>query len=213
MNKLLLPIISLVLSFSTIADESPFSIALGQKTLGIDMDGYKTHGTKLESVFALSDAIYAKLAYNQTPYLSYSFEYTSFMNASSAGRVNIGHNFNDMDLKGDTQEFKVKIKPNNYLSVQAQYTFRVDKTVRPYLFTGLSYISSDITHEYIAKIDGIKSASNAYTESDTSTGILYGAGLDIRVYNSLSFIFDYRIQQDIAGQPADEVNAALKYRF
>jgi hypothetical protein len=43
--------------------------------------------------------------------------------------------------------------------------------------------------------------------------VLYGAGLDIRIYQNFSILFDYRIQQDIADQPVDEMSGAFKYQF
>ena len=212
MNKIVLAISSLTLSFNIMAD-SPFSMAIGQKTLHTDMSGYETNGSTLQGVTASSNAIYANIAYNQTPSLSYSFEYASFIGSNAAAAVHKNISFNGSTLEEDTQEFKVTVEPNTYLSFHSQYSFRIDKTVRPYLFAGLSYISADIEEEYIAKDNGITTKDERLVISETSTGLTYGAGLDIRIYNGLSFIFDYRIQQNIAEQPADEINGSFKYRF
>ena len=70
-----------------------------------------------------------------------------------------------------------------------------------------------IKEAYIAKENDITTKGERSAISETSTGLAYGAGVDIRIYKGLSFIFDYRIQQNIAEQSADEINGSFKYRF
>jgi len=213
LNKILLAFASVTLSLNAIADDSPFSIAIGQKTLHTDMSGYQINEQSLEGVTASANAIYTNISYNQTPSLSYSFEYASFIGANAAEAVYKNISFNGSTLEEDTEELKVTIEPNTYLSLQSQYTFRIGKTVKPYLFAGLSYISSDIEQEYIATENDITTNNERSVITDTSTGLTYGAGLDIRIYKNISFIFDYRIQQTIADQSSDEMNGSFKYRF
>lgn len=213
MNKLLLPILSLALSVPAISQESPFSISVGQKTMHTDMKGFTTNGLILEGVTASSNAIYTSISYNQTPSLSYAFEYASFIGSNAAEAVYQTLRYDGTTFQDETSEYKVKVEPSNYFSLHAHYAFRVDKTVRPYLFAGLSYISADIEHENFASKNGVTTKNERFVESDTSIGVLYGAGLDIQIYQNFSFIFDYRIQQDIADQPVDEMSGAFKYRF
>lgn len=213
MNKILLTSISLLLSSTINAEESPFSISLGQKTIHTEIDGYQAQGQTLAGVVASSSAIYTNISYNHTPSLSYSFEYASFSGANTAEVTYTNTSFDGTTLNEETEKFKVKMEPSLYLSIHSQYTFRVDKTVRPYIFAGLSHISADINYEYIEIQNDLTTQNESNTDSYSSTGLTYGAGVDIQIYNSFSLIFDYRIQQDIADQPADEISGSFKYRF
>lgn len=218
LKKIFLPAISLVLSFSVMADESPFSISVGLKDLHIDMNGYEANDRTLEGVETSLNAIYANASYNQTPSISYSIEYAVFKDSETI-ESNSEIYSSSVTPEGDfistesSSNFKVSVKPINYLSVFSQYTFRVKKTVRPYILAGLSHISADIKHNYVATNNGITTISERFKESESSIGLMYGIGLDIDVYNEISFILDYRVQQDIADQATNEINASFKYEF
>jgi opacity protein-like surface antigen len=208
----------LALSFPSLAEESPLSISVGMKNLQIDMHGYEANNRELIVVETALDAIYVNASYYQTSSISYSIEYASFSSSETVIN-NSGSIIFDVTAEGDfiseesSSEFEVQVNPTNYLSIYSQYTFRIKDTVRPYLLAGLSHISADIKHSYVETKNDITVANEKFSISESSKGLMYGAGLDIKVYNKISFIFDYRVHQDIADQATNEINAAFKYRF
>ncbi|MGK0444593.1 MAG: opacity protein-like surface antigen [Bermanella sp.] len=111
------------------------------------------------------------------------------------------------------EAFSSNVKPKQYLSWQTQYTFRPTKTVRPIVLAGLTYLKADLIDEYTLKSNGRFLVKAGNTKSDSTLGLVYGFGLDINFYTDVSFVLDYRIRPDIAGNSVDETNGSLKYQF
>jgi outer membrane autotransporter protein len=215
MIKPILTLVFFVVSAPVFSLDSPYSLSIGQKTVNYDVSGYEFDEISLVGLQASSSAIYANFSYKQDPSLSYSIEYGAFIDNQDAETNSIS-----IGLEDKIEEMlNVIIEPTTYLSAFAQYSFRLDQTVKPYVVAGLSYISADITSESERIITSLANntlkttTNNNSTESNNSIGLVYGAGLDIQIVNDFSFTLDYRIQQDVADQSASELNGSLKYQF
>lgn len=201
---------------STSLYAADYSISLGQKTLHTEVT-FNLNSQDSVAPVASSTAIFTNITYHQTPELSFAIEYALFSNSHSAELSTTSAGFRSTP-SGDVfeleeSEYKVTVKPTNYLSFQTNYTFRPTKTFRPFLFTGLSYIAVDIQSEFQKTVNDNVTEDEISSESDSSIGLTYGAGFNIHLFHNAYFVFDYRIQQDIADQPANEMSGAFRYQF
>ena len=193
MKQLIIACIGLATLIPVNADENKFSISLGEKVMASKVT-FETSPNESVSPYAHATGIFTNISYYQTPSISYAFEYATFPSARPGKLVKF-----TMGTATTEEAFSSNVKPKQYLSWQGQYTFRPTKTVRPIVLAGLTYLKADVTDEY--------------TTNDSTLGLVYGFGLDINFYTDVSFVLDYRIRPDIAGNSVDETNGSLKYQF
>jgi opacity protein-like surface antigen len=204
LKQLIFAIIGLAILLPVNADENNVSISLGEKSIRTEFEydiGFDDNAT----VTSVATGIFANISYYQTPSVSYALEFVAFTNASSSGIYN--------SSPTTTTGYEVTVKPNPYLSWQAQYTFLPSKTVRPIVLGGVSYLKADVTAESVIETNTTRTVTGSAAKSDSSFGLIYGIGLDINFYKTVSFVLDYRIRPDIADNSVDEINGSLKYQF
>jgi len=204
LKQLIFTIIGLAVLLPANADENNVSISLGEKSIRTEFEydiGFNDNAT----VTSIATGIFANISYYQTPSVSYALEFVAFTNASSSGIYS--------SSPTTTIGYEVTVKPNQYLSWQAQYTFLPSKAVRPIVLGGVSYLKADVTAESVIETNTTRTVTGSATKSDSSFGLIYGIGLDINFYKNVSFVLDYRIRPDIVDNSVDEINGSLKYQF
>lgn len=204
MKQLIIVIIGLATLIPVHAAENIYSISLGEKSVRTGFEYNIGFDDNIE-VTAIATGIFANLSYYQTPSLSYALELVQFTNASSAGI----YSSSPTTSAGN----EVTVKPNQYLSLQAQYTFLPSKIVRPIVIGGVSYLKADVTAESVIETNTSRTVIESATKPDSSLGLVYGVGLDVNFYKTVSFVLDYRIRPDIADNSVDEINGSFKYQF
>lgn len=204
MKQLIIACIGLATLIPVNADENKFSISLGEKSVRTEFE-YDMDFGDIAKVTSAASGIFSNLSYYQTPSLSYGIEFVAFTSAHSAGV----YSNNSQTITG----YEVIVEPNQYLSLQAQYTFLPSRIVSPIVIAGISYLKADVTGEVITETNTSRTVIESATKSEASVGLVYGVGLDINSYKNVSFILDYRIRPDIADNSADEINGSLKYQF